>query len=282
MNPMSTSAEQQRWYLCVKLKSFCASVECVDRGLDPLTDNLVVADWDCSDATICLAVSPSLQAKGLGDGCRVLDIPEDTPCSVAKPQMERYMEVATLIYRAYLRYVSPCDIHVYSIDECFIDATPHLASHRTDACGFARMLVEAVRDETGICATVGVGTNLFLAKVALDVLAKHEGSGVAVLDERAFRREVWFHRPITDIWGIGPNIARRLKRYGVADLAGVASLRERTLYREFGAAAEYLIDHAWGQEPCTVQQIQRYRPVSRSAADAAFRKHGLQVGTNRR
>ena len=278
MNPMSKPAEQQRWYLCVKLKSLCTSVECVDRGLDPLAADLVVADRDRSGAAICLAVSPSLQAKGFGDRGQVIDIPRDAPYPIVKPQMRHYMEVSTLVYRTYLRYVSPCDIHVYSIDECFIDVTPYLASHRTDACDLARMLVEAVRDETGICAIAGVGTNLFLAKVALDVLAKHEESGVAVLDEREFRRKIWFHQPITDIWGIGPNIARRLKRYGVTDLAGVASLREQTLYSELGATAEYLIDHAWGQEPCTVQQIQRYRPVNRSAADAAFRKRSLQVG----
>lgn len=174
------------------------------------------------------------------------------------------MEVSARIYAVYLRYVSPEDVHVYSIDECFIDVTPYLSLYRTDARSFAKTLMGAVLDETGIPATAGIGTNLFLAKVALDVTAKHAPDGIGWLDEDAFKRDVWFHSPITDIWGIGPGIAARLAKHGAQDLASVAALRAETLYREFGANAEYLLDHAWGQELCTIAEIKAYRPSSRS------------------
>ena len=180
--------------------------------------------------------------------------------------MRSSLDAAVRAHRAYLSHVSPCDMHVRSVGECFIDATPYLAPLRTDACGLARILMRAVLDETGIHAAAGVGTNLFLAKVALDILAEHTEGRVAALDEKEFRRRLWFHRPVTDIWGIGPSVARRLERIGATDLAGIASLDERTLYRVFGASAEYLIDHAWGQEPCTLGQIRRHRPANRSVA----------------
>ncbi|HJF65349.1 MAG TPA: DNA repair protein, partial [Slackia equolifaciens] len=183
---------------------------------------------------------------------------------MARPRMRRYMEVSAAIYALYLKRVSAQDVHVYSIDECFIDATPYLRLYRTDARSFARTLMSDVRRETGIPATAGIGTNLFLAKVALDVCAKHAPDGIGQLDEESFKRDIWFHRPITDIWGIGPGIARRLEKYGARDLASVAAMREETLYREFGVNAEFLIDHAWGQEPCTIAEIQAYVPEGRS------------------
>lgn len=251
-------------YMCIDLKCFYASVECADRGLDPFSTNLVVADPDRSRTTICLAITPAMKALGVRNRCRVFEIPEGIDYIMAKPRMRRYMEASAGIYAIYLRYVSPEDVHVYSIDECFIDATPYLALYDMDARSFAQLLMGAVFSETGICATAGVGTNLFLAKVALDVTAKHAPDNIGYLDEELFRRTIWFHRPLTDIWGIGPGIARRLAKHGAHDLAGVAALREETLYREFGVNAEYLIDHAWGQEPCTIAEIQSYEPEGHS------------------
>lgn len=254
----------EKYYLCIDLKSFYASVECADRGWDPFTTKLVVADPERSQTTICLAVSPALKALGVPGRCRVFEIPSTIDYFMAPPRMKRYMEVSTHIYSLYLRYVSPQDIHVYSIDECFIDATPYLSLYHMDATTFAKTLTKTVFDETGICATVGIGTNLFLAKVALDITAKHTHDGIGILNETTFKQQVWFHQPITDIWNIGPGIARRLAKYGVHDLAGVCAMEEKTLYKEFGVNAEYLIDHAWGQEPCTIAQIHSYVPEGHS------------------
>lgn len=261
------AAVNERAYICIDLKSFYASVECVERGLDPFRDNLVVADPDRTEKTICLAITPAMKALGVRNRCRVFEIPPGIDYVMAKPRMRLYMQRSAEIYAIYLRYVSPEDVHVYSIDECFIDATPYLSLYGVKAHAFARMLMDAVLDETGIFATAGVGTNLFLAKVALDVMAKHAADGIGSLDEESFKREVWFHEPITDIWQIGPGIARRLARYGVRNLAGVAAMDPATLYREFGKNAEYLIDHAWGQEPCTIAEIQSYVPEARSIAN---------------
>ena len=254
----------EKCYLCIDLKSFYASVECADRGWDPFTTKLVVADPERSQTTICLAVSPALKALSVPGRCRVFEIPSTIDYFMAPPRMKRYMEVSTHIYSLYLRYVSPQDIHVYSIDECFIDATPYLSLYNMDATTFAKTLTKTVFDETGICATVGIGTNLFLAKVALDITAKHTHDGIGILNETTFKQQVWFHQPITDIWNIGPGIARRLVKYGVHDLAGVCAMEEKTLYKEFGVNAEYLIDHAWGQEPCTIAQIHSYVPEGHS------------------
>ena len=253
-----------RTYVCIDLKSFYASVECVDRGLDPLTANLVVADPDRTEKTICLAITPSMKALGLSSRCRVFEIPEGVRYVKARPRMQRYMEVSADIYSIYLRYVSPEDIHAYSIDECFIDATPYLALYRMGAKEFAVMLMDAVLAETGVCATAGVGPNLFLTKVALDITAKHADDHIGCLDQAEFERSIQTHRPITDIWNIGPGIAKRLAKYGVRDLRGVCEMSEATLYREFGVNAEYLIDHAHGEEPCTIADIHAYEPSAHS------------------
>ncbi|HIY84676.1 Y-family DNA polymerase [Rubneribacter sp.] len=255
---------EERTYLCIDLKSFYASVECADRGLDPFSANLVVADPDRTEKTICLAVSPALKALGLPGRCRVFDIPAGTDYIMARPRMRRYMEVSADIYSIYLRYVSSEDIHPYSIDECFIDATPYLSLYRVGAREFASMLMGAVRAETGVVAAAGIGPNLFLAKVALDIAAKHADDGIGVVDQAEFERTIQRHRPITDIWNIGPGIARRLAKYGVRDLRGVCELDERELYREFGVNAEYLIDHAHGVEPCTIADIRAYEPDAHS------------------
>ena len=261
---MANVSTTEKCYLCIDLKSFYASVECADNGWDPFTTKLVVADPERSQTTICLAVSPALKALGVPGRCRVFEIPKGIEYHMAPPRMKRYMEVSTHIYSLYLRYVSPQDIHVYSIDECFIDATPYLSLYHMDAVTFAKTLTKTVFDDTGICATVGIGTNLFLAKVALDITAKHTHDGIGILDETSFKKQLWFHRPITDIWNIGAGIARRLEKYGVYDLAGVCAMDEQTLYKEFGVNAEFLIDHAWGQEPCTIEQIHNYVPEGHS------------------
>ncbi len=251
-------------YLCIDLKSFYASVECSMRGLDPFTTNLVVADPERSRTTICLAITPAMKELGVRNRCRVFEIPEGIDYIMATPRMHLYMEVSSQIYAIYLRYVSADDVHVYSIDECFIDITSYLTLYGRTPRQMARMLMDAVFAETGICATAGIGTNLFLAKVALDITAKHADDGIGVLDESEFKRIIWPHRPITDIWNIGPGIARRLAKYGVHDLHGVTQMREKTLYREFGVNAEFLIDHAWGQEPCTIAEIHAYEPKGHS------------------
>ncbi len=255
---------KERTYVCIDLKSFYASVECVDRGLDPLTANLVVADPERTEKTICLAITPSMKALGLSSRCRVFEIPAGVDYVMAKPRMQRYMEVSADIYSIYLRYVSPEDVHAYSIDECFIDATPYLALYRMSARQFAVMLMDAVLAETGVCATAGVGSNLFLAKVALDITAKHAEDRIGYLDQAEFERSIQTHRPITDIWNIGPGIAKRLAKYAVYDLRGVCEMSESTLYREFGVNAEYLIDHAHGVEPCTIADIHAYEPGGHS------------------
>lgn len=256
--------ESTKAYACIDLKSFYASVECAERGLDPFTTNLVVADPERSRTTICLAITPAMKELGVRNRCRVFEIPEGIDYIMATPRMHRYMEVSAQIYSIYLRYVSPDDVHVYSIDECFIDLTPYLALYGKTPRQLAQTLMDAVFAETGICATAGIGTNLFLAKVALDITAKHADDGIGMLDEAAFKRVIWPHRPLTDIWNIGPGIARRLEKYGVYDLEGVAHMREETLYREFGVNAEFLIDHAWGQEPCTIAEIHAYKPKGHS------------------
>ena len=262
--PSAPGADTGRVYMCIDLKSFYASVECVARGWDPFEKRLVVADLSRGSGTICLAVSPAMKAAGVRNRCRVYEIPQGMEYEAAPPRMHLYMEVSAQIYGIYLRYISPDDIHVYSIDECFIDATPYLALYGKTPRELAVMLMDAVRRETGICATAGIGTNLFLAKVALDVTAKHAPDCIGYLDEEGFKSRIWPHRPITDIWNVGPGIARRLEKYGVRDLLGVAFTPEDVLYREFGVNAEFLIDHAWGREPCTIAQIKRYEPAGRS------------------
>lgn len=254
----------ERAYLCIDLKCFYASVECVDRGEDPFEHRLVVADPTRGDKTICLAVSPAMKAAGVRNRCRVFEIPDGIDYEMAQPRMRRYMEVSAGIYARYLRYFSPEDIHVYSVDEVFIDVTPYLALYERTPRQLASELIEMVGRETGICATAGIGTNLFLAKVALDVTAKHTPDNIGELDEERYKCLIWPHRPITDIWGIGPGIARRLAAMGAHDMGGVALLPEQALYDEFGINAELLIDHAWGVEPCTMAEIHAYRPKAHS------------------
>ena len=251
-------------YVCIDLKSFFASVECVDRGLDPFETNLVVADAARGSGAITLAITPAMKKLGVKNRCRIFEIPPHMQYITAKPRMKRYMEMSAHIYGIYLRYISPRDIHVYSIDECFIDVAPYLHTYGKTPKEMAIMLMDAVMADTGICATAGVGTNMFLAKVALDITAKHAPDNIGVLDQESFKEQLWHHRPITDIWNIGRGTAKRLAKYGVYDLHGVTLMSEKLLYREFGKNARYLIDHAHGIEPCTIADIQSYQKKSAS------------------
>ena len=254
----------ERVYLAIDLKSFFASVECADMGLDPFKTNLVVADPSRGQGAICLAITPAMKALGIRNRCRVFEIPPNVQYITALPRMRRYMEVSAEVYGVYLRYISSEDIHVYSIDECFIDATPYLEMYSMTPKQLANELMDAVFQRTHICATAGIGTNLFLAKAALDITAKHVPDHIGWLDERTFREKLWRHRPITDFWNVGAGRAKRLEKYGVYDMQGVARLDEKLLYKEFGVNAQFLIDHANGREPCTMREIHEYKPQSHS------------------
>lgn len=253
-----------RMYICIDLKSFYASVECADRRLDPFKVNLVVADEKRGAGAICLAITPAMKALGIRNRCRLFEIPSGVKYITAMPRMKRYMEASAEIYSIYLRYFSEEDIHVYSIDECFIDVTSYLSFYKKTPKELAVMLMQAVQEQTHICATAGVGTNMFLAKVALDVTAKHAPDHIGVLDEDSFRRTMWDHTPITDIWGIGKGTAARLERLGAYTLHDVAILDEKVLYKTFGINAQYLIDHANGREPCTIADIRSYTARTQS------------------
>ena len=299
---------KERTYLAIDLKSFYASVECVDRGLDPLAVNLVVADLTRTEKTICLAVSPPLKAIGVpgrprlfevvqqvavvnaqrklaapgrcltGKSAFVEELKKDPRLAVdyivAPPRMARYMEYSARIYAIYLRHVAPEDIHVYSVDEVFIDATDYIASLHCTARRFATQLILEILQETGITATAGIGSNLYLCKVAMDIVAKHippdsNGVRIAMLDEQSYRQQLWSYRPITDFWRVGPGYAKKLAQYGIFTMGDVARCslggpeklhNEELLFRLFGVNAELLIDHAWGWEPCRISDVKAYKP----------------------
>ena len=251
-------------YMCLDLKSFYASVECADLGVDPFTTPLVVADASRGLGAITLAISPALKQLGVKNRCRLFEIPSTIEYMAVRPRMRRYMEVSASIYGVLLDYVAPEDIHVYSIDEYFIDVTPYSRLYKKTWWELALLFKYKVLEQTHIHATVGLGTNLFLAKVALDVLAKHAPQGIGILNEKLFEEKIWHHQPITDIWQIGRGIASRLHKYGVVDLHGITTVPEERWYKEFGINAELLIDHAWGRETCTMKEIHMYRPAKHS------------------
>jgi len=254
---------ENRSYLCIDLKTFYASVECVDRGLDPMTTNLVVADMERSRKTICLAVSPAMKALGVRNRCRVFEIPEHIQYITAPPRMKKYIEVSADIYEIYLKYISKDDIHVYSIDEVFMDVTAYLSMYQMTARELGIVIMQDVYEQTGILATCGIGTNLYLAKVALDITAKHAKDRIGELTEEIYCKTLWNHRPLTDFWRVGPGIAKRLERYGIFTMEGVAHMDEEVLYHDLGVDAELLIDHAWGREPVTMEDIKHYKAQSR-------------------
>lgn len=256
--------EDKKVYFVIDLKSFFASVECVERGLDPMTTDLIVADMERTDRTICLAVSPSLKAKGVKNRCRVFEIPKNLDYIVAVPRMQKYVEYAAEIYGVYLDYISPDDMHVYSIDEVFIDATPYLRRMGFTPREFAKFLMEEVASRIGVRATCGIGTNMYLAKIALDITAKSSGDFIGYLDRETYINTLWDHRPLTDFWRIGPGTARKLARIGIDTMGGIARADTELLYRIFGVDAELLIDHAWGIEPTRICDIKNYTSKSRS------------------
>lgn len=308
-------------YIAIDLKSFYASVECVERGLDPLTANLVVADPDRTEKTICLAVSPSLKAYGIsgrarlfeavqrikevnaerrdkapdrrltGRSCLEAELKRDPSLAVdfiiAPPRMAYYMEYSTRIYQIYLRHVAPEDIHVYSIDEVFVNAEPYLRKSGLTAYEFTRRIIRDVLSETGITATAGIGTNLYLCKIAMDIVAKRakadsDGVRIAELDEYAYRALLWDHRPLTDFWRVGPGITRSLEAHGLYTMGDIARCslgdphafhNEALLYKLFGVNAELLIDHAWGYEPCSISDIRSYKPESTSISSGQVLQH---------
>ena len=249
----------ERQFLCIDLKSFFASVECVERGLDPMKVNLVVADPDRSDKTICLAITPAMKALGIKNRCRVFEIPKNVKYITASPRMQKYIDYAAEIYSIYLNYVSKDDIHVYSIDEVFMDVTHYLPLYKTDAKTLAKRIMEDVFQKIGIRATCGIGTNLYLAKIALDITAKHADDFIGELDEESYRQKLWDHRPLTDFWRIGAGTAKRLERAGIYTMGDIAAADEDLIYSWFGIDAELLIDHAWGREPTEIAHIKAYK-----------------------
>ena len=298
--------------MAIDLKSFYASVECNERGLNPLTANLVVADRSRTEKTICLAVSPSLKAIGIPGRARLFEVVEKvklynaqrlarlrergieafagSSCDseelaahseleldyiAAKPRMSYYMDYSARIYNVYLRYIAPEDIHVYSIDEVFMDVTEYLDTYGMSAVELTQTMIREVLKETRITATAGIGTNLYLAKIAMDIVAKHieadeDGVRIAELDERSYREKLWGHRPITDFWRVGKGYANKLRKIGVLTMGDVARCsvqNEEILYKLFGVNAELLIDHAWGWEPCTIAQIKAYKPAENSIGE---------------
>ncbi len=250
--------------MVIDLKSFYASVECVDRGLDPMTTRLVVADPERCQGTICLAVSPAMKALGVKNRCRVFEIPKSIDYIMAPPRMQTYIDVSADIYAIYLKYIAKEDIHVYSIDEAFMDVTNYLSLYKMTAAELAFTIIEDIRKTTGQRATCGIGTNMYLAKIALDILAKHEKDGIAQLDEDTFKERLWRHKPLTDFWRIGPGTARHLQTIGLLTMEDIAHAPEKLLYKQFGVEAEFLIDHAWGREPCTIAEVKNYRQKSHS------------------
>lgn len=261
-------ASQQRVYFVIDMKSFFASVECAERGLDAMTTDLVVADQERTDRTICLAVSPSMKAKGVRNRCRLYEIPKNLEYIIVKPRMKKYIEYASEIYAIYLQYIDKSDIHVYSIDECIIDVTDYLKLYKTKAKDFAKKLMGEIWDKLGVPSTAGIGSNMYLAKIALDITAKHSPDRIGWLTEEKFIKTLWHHRPITDFWGISVGTRDRLAKFGIHDMAGIANASEDLLYDEFGVNAEILIDHSRGIEPCLMSDIKTYKSRSRSMSNS--------------
>ncbi|MBS7272557.1 DNA methylase [Fibrobacter sp.] len=281
-----------RTYAAIDLKSFFASVECILRGLDPLKAKLVVADESRTEKTICLAVTPALKAYGIPGRARLFEVNqkvrevlrrtgEKIEFTIAKPQMAKYVEYSTKVYNVYLKYVSAEDIHAYSIDECFLDLTRYLKLYKKTPRELVKTIIQDVFATTGITATGGIGTNLYLCKIAMDVMAKHvdadaDGVRIAELDEMSYRRQLWSHRPLTSFWQVGRGIAERLENcrlnagrgvYTMGDIARVSVKNPEALYKLFGVNAEILIDHAWGYEPCTIADIKKSKPRNRSTGE---------------
>ena len=259
---------KQRTYLCIDMKSFFASVECAERGLNPFETNLVVADETRGKGALCLAITPKMKSLGVSNRCRMFDIPKNIKYEIAKPRMQKYIDYAAEIYRIYRKYMAAEDIHVYSIDEDFIDATDYLKIYQKTPKEFAKMLIDDIAQTLHIPATAGIGTNLYLAKIALDITAKKAPDHMGYLTEEIYRETLWNHRPITDFWQVARGTANRLAKYGIYDMQGIAKAPEELMYRTFGINAEILIDHAWGRESCTIADIKAYKGKSKSFSNS--------------
>lgn len=258
----------ERIYACIDLKSFYASAEAVERGLDPMKVNLVVADGEKGGTAITLAITPAMKERGVKNRCRLYEIPRNIQYIIAKPRMKLYMKYSAEIYGIYLSFFAPEDIHIYSVDECFIDLTEYIKLYKKDAKQIMKMVMEKVLKEKGIRSSVGIGTNLFLAKMALDITAKHSKDSIGYVDKDEFEKIIVRHRPIKDIWGIGRNMAKTLEKHGIYDLDGIRKTDPKLIYRLFGINAEIIIDHANGIEPCTIKEIHEYKPESRSIGNS--------------
>lgn len=268
---------KERTYMSIDLKSFYASVECVARGLDPFKTCLVVADPSRCDRSICLAVSPAMKALGVPGRCRVYEIPPDIDYIMAPPRMQEYINVSARIYGIYLRYVAAEDIHVYSIDEVFMDVTDYMAARGLDALGFARSVMADVLAETGITATCGIGPNLYLAKIALDIISKHSPDFIGVLTEESYREKLWDHLPLSDFWRISRGTISRLSHLGIRTMRDICQADEALLYKAFGVDAQLLIDHAWGRESAGIADIKAYVPMAHSVSTGQVLHEGYDI-----
>ena len=258
----------KKYYLCIDLKTFYASVECVERGLDPFNTNLVVADPNRGKGTICLAISPKMKMLGVKNRCRIFEIPPTIKYIVATPRMKKYIEYSANIYAIYLKYFSKEDIHVYSIDEAFMDVTKYLKLYKLNPIELAKKIIKDIFKTYGITATAGIGTNMYLAKIALDITAKHNPNNIGYLNEEKYKKELWHHKPLSDFWQIGKGIERRLNKMRIFDMYDIAHTEQKRLYKEFGVNAEYLIDHSWGKESCTIADIKAYKPKTNSITNS--------------
>ncbi len=261
-------AKMQKFYLCIDLKTFYASVECVERGLDPFNTNLVVADPTRGKGTICLAVTPKMKMLGVKNRCRIFEIPPTIKYIIATPRMKKYIEYSANIYAIYLKYFAKEDIHVYSIDEAFMDATKYLKMYNSTPIELAKKIMKDIYITYGITATAGIGTNMYLSKIALDITAKHNSSNIGYLDEEKYKKELWHHKPLKDFWQVGNGIEKRLNKMGILDMYDVAHTNPKKLYKEFGINAEYLIDHSWGKESCTIADIKAYKSKTNSISNS--------------
>lgn len=255
-------------YLCIDLKTFYASVECVERKLDPFSTNLVVADETRGKGTICLAVSPKMKMLGVKNRCRLYEIPPNIKYIMAKPRMKKYIEYSANIYAIYLKYLAKDDIYVYSIDEAFLDVTNYLKLYKMNEIELAKTILKDIYNTYGLTATVGIGTNLYLAKVALDIMSKHTPTNIGYLDEELYKRKLWHHKPLTDFWQIGRGIEARLNKKRIYDMYDIAHTNPQILYKEFGVNAEFLIDHSWGKETCTIKDIKNYKTKNLSISNS--------------
>lgn len=256
-----------KYYLCIDMKTFFASVECVERGLDPFKTDLIVADSSRGKGSICLAITPKMKKRGIKNRCRVFEIPKNIHPIIAKPRMKKYIEYSVKVYKIYLKYVSKDDIHVYSIDEAFLDITSYIKLYKKNPYQIAKMIIDDIYNTLGLTATCGIGTNMYLAKIALDILSKHSPTNIGYLNEELYKERLWNYEPLSDFWQIGRGIENRLHKLHIKNMKDLANYNENKLYKEFGINAELLIDHSKGIEPCTIKDIKNYKPKSNSISN---------------